>query len=135
VSGRLYELETREQVVRSQLALANGPDVVELHPQVAERYAAKVADIHAALSRGDEAGHEAIALGDSSIAPFTRAMADVLVPHGATVRGPHPRPTASHGSSPSLSPRPQMMRSLRQRETADLAETQSRQLNAIHVPH
>jgi hypothetical protein len=62
VSDRLYELETREQVVRSQLALANGPDVVELHPQAAERYAAKVADIHAALSRGDEAGHEAIAL-------------------------------------------------------------------------
>src|SRR5262245_55442534 len=62
VSDRLYELETREQVVRSQLALANGPDVVELHPQAAERYAAKVTDIHSALSRGDEAGHEAIAL-------------------------------------------------------------------------
>jgi hypothetical protein len=62
VSDRLYELETREQVVKSQLALANGPDVVELHPQAAERYAAKVADIHSALSRGDEAGHEAIAL-------------------------------------------------------------------------
>jgi hypothetical protein len=28
-----------------------------------------------------------------------------------------------------------MMRSLRQRETAHLAETQSRQLNAIHVRH
>ena len=62
VSDRLYELETREQVVKSQLALANGPDVVELHPQAAERYAAKVADIHSALSRGDSAGHEAIAL-------------------------------------------------------------------------
>ena len=62
VSNRLFELETREQVVKSQLALANGPDVVELHPQAAERYAAKVADIHSALSRGDSAGHEAIAL-------------------------------------------------------------------------
>ena len=61
MSNRLYELETREQVVKSQLALANGPDVVELHPQAAERYAAKVADIHSALSRGDLAGHEAIA--------------------------------------------------------------------------
>ena len=32
VSHRLYELETREQVVKSQLALAKGLDVVELHP-------------------------------------------------------------------------------------------------------
>jgi hypothetical protein len=32
-------------------------------------------------------------------------------------------------------PGPDMMRSLRQRETAHLAETLSRQLNAVHVPH
>ena len=62
VSDRLYELETREEAVKSQLALANGPDLVELHPQAAERYAAKVADIHAALARDDAAGHEAINL-------------------------------------------------------------------------
>jgi hypothetical protein len=35
----------------------------------------------------------------------------------------------------SGSPKPEMMRSLRQRETAHLAEMLSRQLNAIHVPH
>ena len=34
-----------------------------------------------------------------------------------------------------VAPKPDMMRSLRQRETAHLAETLSRQLNAIHVPH
>ena len=34
-----------------------------------------------------------------------------------------------------VSPKPHMMRSLRQRETAHLAETLSRQLNAIHMPH
>jgi hypothetical protein len=34
-----------------------------------------------------------------------------------------------------IAPRPEMMRSLRQRETAHLAETVSRQLNAIPVPH
>ena len=34
-----------------------------------------------------------------------------------------------------VAPRPEMMRSLRQRETAHVAETLSRQLNAIHVPH
>jgi type IV secretory pathway VirD2 relaxase len=33
-----------------------------------------------------------------------------------------------------LAPKPEMMRSLRQRETAHLAEMLSRQLNAIHVP-
>src|SRR5262245_56558540 len=34
-----------------------------------------------------------------------------------------------------IAPRPEMMRSLRQRETAHLAETLSRELHAIHVPH
>jgi type IV secretory pathway VirD2 relaxase len=34
-----------------------------------------------------------------------------------------------------VAPKPDMMRGLRQRETAQLAETLSRQLNAIHVPH
>jgi hypothetical protein len=34
-----------------------------------------------------------------------------------------------------VAPKPDMMRGLRQRETARLAETLSRQLNAIHVPH
>jgi hypothetical protein len=33
-----------------------------------------------------------------------------------------------------IAPRPEMMRSLRQRETAHLAEALSRQLHAIHVP-
>jgi site-specific DNA recombinase len=62
VSDRLYEVETRQEAVKSQLALAAGSDIVELHPQAAERYAAKVADIHAALARGDDAGQEVIAL-------------------------------------------------------------------------
>jgi hypothetical protein len=62
LSDRLYELEAREQVVKSQLALANGPDVVELHPQAAASYAAKVAEIHAALAKGDTAGQDAINL-------------------------------------------------------------------------
>ena len=42
-------------------------------------------------------------------------------------------PTVS--GSGEVAPKPDMMRSLRQRETAHLAETLSRQLNAIHVPH
>ena len=38
-------------------------------------------------------------------------------------------------ASGEVAPNPEMMRSLRQRETAHLAEMLSRQLNAIHVPH
>ncbi len=34
-----------------------------------------------------------------------------------------------------VTPKPQMLAQLRQRETARLAETLSRQLNAMHVPH
>jgi hypothetical protein len=79
VSDRLCELETREEAVKSQLALANGLDLVELHPQAAERYAAKVADIHAALARGDAAGHEAINLVCELI---TRVR--VIPPRGAS---------------------------------------------------
>jgi hypothetical protein len=37
--------------------------------------------------------------------------------------------------SGEVAPKPEMMRSLRQRETAHLAETLSCQLNAIHMPH
>jgi hypothetical protein len=40
-SDRLYEPEAREQIVKSQLALANGPDIVELHPHAAASYAAR----------------------------------------------------------------------------------------------
>ena len=42
---------------------------------------------------------------------------------------------ADLGSGGGVTPRPQMMATLRQRETARLADTLSRQLNATHVPH
>src|SRR5262249_61358746 len=38
--------ETRKKAVKSQLELAAGSDIVELHPQAAEPYAVKVAEIH-----------------------------------------------------------------------------------------
>jgi type IV secretory pathway VirD2 relaxase len=45
------------------------------------------------------------------------------------------RGLADISSSSEVAPRPEMMRSLRQQETARVAATLSRQLNAIHVPH
>jgi type IV secretory pathway VirD2 relaxase len=45
------------------------------------------------------------------------------------------RELADFTPAKEVSLRPHMMRSLRQRETAHLADTLSRQLNAIHVPH
>jgi hypothetical protein len=45
------------------------------------------------------------------------------------------RGLAEVSGSNEVVPKPDMMRGLRQRETARLAETLSRQLNAIHVPH
>jgi hypothetical protein len=45
------------------------------------------------------------------------------------------RGLAETSSLNELAPKPDMMRSLRQRETAHLAGTLSRRLNAIHIPH
>jgi type IV secretory pathway VirD2 relaxase len=45
------------------------------------------------------------------------------------------RGLADISASNEVAPKPDMMRGLRQRETARLTETLSRQLNAIHVPH
>jgi type IV secretory pathway VirD2 relaxase len=45
------------------------------------------------------------------------------------------RGLAEASSLNEVAPKPDMMRSLRQRETAHVAGTLSRQLNAIHIPH
>ena len=59
---RLNELVEQADELKARLALADRPDVVELHPQASQRYAAQVADIEAALSAGDAAGLEALTL-------------------------------------------------------------------------
>ena len=73
--------------MKSQLALAKRLDVVELHPQAAERYAAKVADIRAALTGGDTAGLEAIARDPETEGRAARPR-DCGGPRGATGRTP-----------------------------------------------
>jgi len=55
-------LSAQKRALEGRLAAANGPDVVELHPQAAERYAGQVAEIHEALADGGSTGLEAIAV-------------------------------------------------------------------------
>lgn len=62
LSQRLNDLEAERRTVAARLPAADGSDVLTLHPHAADRYRAKVADIHAALSKGDAAAREAVAL-------------------------------------------------------------------------
>ena len=61
VSQRLRDLELEQETFEARLASARGADLVELHPQAAERYRQKVEEIQAALACGDAAGIEAVA--------------------------------------------------------------------------
>ena len=60
--ARLNELATHRRAIEARMALVPGREVVNLHPQAAARYRQKVAEIHEALSRGDAASAEAVAL-------------------------------------------------------------------------
>jgi hypothetical protein len=59
---RYLELGAEEQRIAQELADAERPDAIELHPEAAERYRAKVADIHVALKSSGAASREAIAI-------------------------------------------------------------------------
>jgi hypothetical protein len=63
---------------------------------------------------------------------FPAELRQALANRGRWLAG---RGLADVSGSDEVAPKPDMMRSLRQRETARLAETLSRHLNAIHVPH
>jgi hypothetical protein len=62
VGQRLKELETEQEALEQKLASTQASDIIELHPQVAERYRRKVEEIQTALSAGDAAGTEAVEL-------------------------------------------------------------------------
>jgi type IV secretory pathway VirD2 relaxase len=68
----------------------------------------------------------------SETAGFAADLRQALADRGSWLAE---RGLADISSSSEVAPRPEMMRSLRQRETAHIAATLSRQLNAIHVPH
>jgi hypothetical protein len=63
---------------------------------------------------------------------FPAELRQVLADRGRWLAA---RGLAEVSGSNEVAPKPDMMRGLRQRETAHLAETLSRQLNAIHVLH
>src|SRR5581483_376895 len=58
---RLNELEAERRALLAQMP-GKETDTIALHPNAAERYRQKVADVHAALTKGDEASREAITL-------------------------------------------------------------------------
>ncbi len=62
VSQRIAALEAEREAGEARLATFSSPEVVELHPRAAERYRQKVEDIQAALTAGDLASFEAVAL-------------------------------------------------------------------------
>ena len=59
---RLNDLEAERRALLAQMPLGRETDAIALHPNAAERYRQKVADVHAALTKGDEASREAITL-------------------------------------------------------------------------
>jgi DNA invertase Pin-like site-specific DNA recombinase len=56
---QISALSSKQTQLEAQLAQANGPDLVELHPHAAQHYAGQVAAIQEALTAGDAAGLEA----------------------------------------------------------------------------
>lgn len=60
--ARYLELTAEESRVERELADAGNADKIELHPEAAELYRAKVAGIHNALKEADDVSREAIAI-------------------------------------------------------------------------
>jgi hypothetical protein len=59
---RINELEAERRAVEARLPSRGADEVLTLHPKTAERYKQRVADIHAALSKGDKAARDAVEL-------------------------------------------------------------------------
>ena len=59
---RINELEAERRAIETRLPSADPQQVLAIHPKTAQRYGQRVAEIHAALSKGDEAGREAVEL-------------------------------------------------------------------------
>lgn len=66
-AARVNQLAAEKKRITQMLAEDPAPTVVEIYPYAGERYAAKVAEIHAALGRGQECETEAVNLVRSLI--------------------------------------------------------------------
>lgn len=62
LAQRLNDLETERRKIADRMPPPKNVTDITLHQRAAERYRAKVAEIHAALSKGDAAARDAIAL-------------------------------------------------------------------------
>jgi hypothetical protein len=95
---RLRELESHRCMIEATKQTIDALKVVSLHPQAATRYLQIVSEIHEALTRGDAANAEAVALvrqliGEIRIRPgrkgepvaleITGDLAALMVPQGA----------------------------------------------------
>lgn len=59
---RDIELTAEQSRIAGELADAGNPDAIELHPEVAELYRAKVADVHNTLKNSEAVCRDAIAV-------------------------------------------------------------------------
>jgi hypothetical protein len=59
---RMNDIAARRRELEAMLPLAEKANVAVIHPQAGKRYRQQVEMIQGALSRGDSAGHEAVAL-------------------------------------------------------------------------
>ncbi len=62
LADRIGDLEAQRRAIEARIGPVYAGEIVSLHPQAAARYRQKVAEIHDALSRGDAASAEAVAL-------------------------------------------------------------------------
>ncbi|KAB2913584.1 MAG: recombinase family protein [Hyphomicrobiaceae bacterium] len=62
LADRINELEAERRSIEGRLPSRGADEVFALHPRTAERYKERVAEIHRALSKGDEAAREAVEL-------------------------------------------------------------------------
>jgi site-specific DNA recombinase len=84
---RINELVAERKRLAAELSQQPASNVVEFFPKAAERYRQKVADIHAALSRGEEGDREAVALVRSLIGRVVVHATPVPEPLGLEVEG------------------------------------------------
>ena len=59
---RINELEAERRAIETRLPSADPQQVLAIHPKTAQRYEQRIAEIHTALSKGDEAAREAVEL-------------------------------------------------------------------------
>jgi hypothetical protein len=84
---RINELVVERKRVAEALRQQPASNVVEFFPKAAERCRQKVADIHAALSRGEEGDQQAVALVRSLIGRIVVHATPAPEPLGLEVEG------------------------------------------------